>query len=484
MVFLPSIKSDLSVILNPTEVKMNDLPDLPLEKIFGYLPLKDRLISRAVSRRWCKTIDGFRLKSLCFLNHLNSYLKKQKWTDRVFAKNFIYSTKFETFFQAFGQSILSNLKCLRLFKLKLNLSVFIEVLNSFDQSLEKLELIQISFLDGDFPRNDLKLNLPMLDSILFKVVYLVGQLVLEAPKLKRIKVLDGPGSFFLVLVHPESVERLLFQDMVCLAKINKLKNLKYLYIHELHQEIDLTFLADLDQMKEIHLCSPGNYINLFKQVQRYDDLKIFYCGCLLNGPNDLGIDSLNDANKQMAYLAQNLSRLADEIPFWSELVYSDAQRVPRESEFDLLNRFIDLDEITVRRPLQDIERFLGILKNFDNIEKLWFNVDQPVELFERLPEHCPALQNLSIRQLLSVADLGFLFRLKHLENLSLNCSIEPDFSQKAFDELPFLYSFSSNYLNEEFFIFREHSNKFMVWLNRMTTSFRDLKTAIEFIVNS
>ena len=51
--------------MSPREVTMNDLPVLPFEKILSYLSLKDLIKSRAVSRRWYRMINSFRVKRIC-----------------------------------------------------------------------------------------------------------------------------------------------------------------------------------------------------------------------------------------------------------------------------------------------------------------------------------------------------------------------------------------------------------------------------------
>lgn len=106
-----------------SSVKINDLPELPFEKILGYLSLNDLIRSRAVSRRWRSTIDGFRAKSLCFSELQITevrFIREKNWlADGEFAQNFIGLSKFRSFFQAFRKTIFCNLKHLRLCDLSL-----------------------------------------------------------------------------------------------------------------------------------------------------------------------------------------------------------------------------------------------------------------------------------------------------------------------------------------------------------------------------
>ena len=70
-------KGDLSMENNPMEVQLNDLPVLPFEKILSYLSLQDRILSRAVLRRWCWTVDSFKTKHLCFSDRPRDLSKRR-----------------------------------------------------------------------------------------------------------------------------------------------------------------------------------------------------------------------------------------------------------------------------------------------------------------------------------------------------------------------------------------------------------------------
>ena len=131
--------------MNRTEVKkMDDLPELPFEKVLSYLSLEDRFKLRANSRRWYKKIDSFKVKSLCYSERPSGFIfGKNRWVSGAFAQNFISSPRFESFVSAFDQLILSNLKYLRLCELRLtaeNRTAFAQALQSFGQ-LQELDLI-------------------------------------------------------------------------------------------------------------------------------------------------------------------------------------------------------------------------------------------------------------------------------------------------------------------------------------------------------
>ena len=428
---------------------MDDLPELPFEKVLSYLSLKDRLKARAVSRRWYRKINSFRVKSFCFSERPSDFiLEKGRWVSGAFAKNFISSTRFTSFFDTFGQTILSSLKHLRLCDVDLskeNPTAVARILNSFSQ-LEELDIIRVELNKPDV----LNLNLPILTNLNLEHVEGIEKLTLEAPRLREVKILDYYlTDLRLEIVHGESVERLLI-DSLRYAEVKNLKNLKALYIGDDDEtDIDSPFLSGLQQLKEIHLFMWNMrpvISELFEQKQRLgrSDLKIYFCGLLLNGPDDPAINVLDDhfdvAPEWLVCLAENRSRLADQIPLQSYIYYSGIEGVAPGLEVDLLKRFTDFNKITVDRPVEDIERFLNLLKNCSNIALLWFKCDQPQELFDRLPEHC-AVQSLSIDR--PPSDLTFLFRLKHLIELHLGWSIDRETVRQLQLELASLNSSKS-----------------------------------------
>ena len=103
----------------------------------------------------------------------------------------------------------------------------------------------------------------------------------------------------------------------------------------------------------------------------------------------------------------------------------------REWQFELLvpgteintaSRLIDLNKIKVNSPVQNIKRFLCLLRKFPNIVKLEFACAQPQALFDRLPDH-GVVQKLTIK--CNLSDLEFISRLSNLLRIKVNCSISP-----------------------------------------------------------
>ena len=447
---------------------MNELPELPFEKVLSYLSLDDRLKARAVSRRWYWTINSFQVKTLFYSRHRAGFIKgKHRLISGAFAQNFIYSAQGATFFTFFNASLISafsNLKHLRLYDFKVELNkkqrkTFASVLRSFDR-LEQLDIIGCRQYVG-LP-TPVKLHFPMLTGLWIDRSIGFGNLRLNAPRLQKIR-----ACFYyrhrLELVHPESVEWLMVSRWTAEA-VEEMKNLKYLYLTGDPKDFSPSLISSLEQLKEIHLSNSHDLFQFFEQKRRYAraDLKIFYSGLLLTSPDDPAIRSLKSvllpddlhsllpddpgyfSDEAIGCLAENSSRLADEIPFCRILRYSAVERVTPELQTSLFKRFTHLRQIYVLEPVEDTERFLNLLKNLD-IESLEFCCDQPQDLFDRLPEHC-AVQELTISANMDL-DARFLSRMKHLMELSLEFWIDAEAIRTILEKLGCLSSFNIGYRN-------------------------------------
>ena len=488
------------------QVEFNDLPRRPLEKIFSYLSLEDRIRLRAVSRKWCKLINIFRVKDLCLSERPSGFIQgKSRLVSGVFAHNYIGLPKFDLFFNIFGRSILSLLKHLRLCDLKLtkeNGTAFSRTLHSLAQ-LQKLDLIRFSYMrDSEI---NLKVRLPMLQSIHLEDFSGIKRLTLDAARLQQVKACYC--SVQLDLVHCESVEKLIVRDIkeIKLSKLMKLKNLKYLYCRHL-EKIDSSFLGRLYRLEEIHLYDYPSAKEIFesKRLCGRAYLKIYFWGLLIHDlaePKklvrfDYHCDTLGRLvssresqpvsapgffnNQAFGYLAENHSRLANEIPFCNSLLYSPIERVAPESAINVLKRFKSLDHIRVDERVQDTQRFLNLLSELGHIATLEFKCGQSPDLFDRLPEHC-ALQKLTLH--CEVYDFRFLFQLRHLTHLYLDRSIDAESIRKLLEELQFISRFEIKSASNEITIqIDDHRKNFQVFARGKWTILTDLNRVIQLII--
>lgn len=478
--------ADLSQFENPrgepdeSGLKLDDLPQVPFDKIFVYLSLHERIGLRAVSRKLCRIIDGSLVESLFLSGRPADVIYgKSRLIRGAFVQNFIHSPRFELFFDAFGPSILSNLKRLRLCELLLNatnLPAFGRALNSFDQ-LQELHLI--GFLYAISPNLHLKLNLPRLTRLHLEELQVLHQLTLDAPKLHSVKMVDCYFALKLELVHPESVETLMTVQLKHVT-VKSMKNLKSLYIGD-YAKAESTLVSDLKQLKEIYVDDHLKVRNLFDQKEENDrfDLKIYLRGLLLNGEQEA--IRFRASNDMHAHMAENLPRLADEIPFCKSLSYTAIERTMPGSEISFLSKFTDLDKINVNRPVQSVPQFLDVLKSSGRISELVFHCSQPLGLFERLPDHC-AVQKLTLN-FQPPPDFGFILRLRDLIHLDLGCAIGTQLVRQAFEQIEYLSYVRFEYFTKLIKLQRNNPKKlqYRASVGNQTADDLDLDAAIKFI---
>ena len=468
--------------------KLNNLPDIPFEKILSYLPLEDLVRSRAVAPRWYRTIDRFRVNSLFYSDRPSGHIfEKSRLVNDVFAQNFICSHKVWSFFNTFANSILLKLKRLRFYRLDFNAEtqpLFDSTRESFVH-LEELSLFHV--------RSDSKawaMKLPMLRSFRLEDGSGFKGLIFNSPKLLEVRCLRSK-PLVLDFVQGDCVERLT-TDEWRKAMGEKLKNLKYLYCED-SIAIYSTILADLKVLKEIHVSYPNHAKHLFERRKRYErfDLRIFLFGCLLDGPDNPAMESSPHSFNEDTFctLVRNHKRLADEIPFCTCLDYEAIIAAAPESPelaINVLKRFIDLKKIIVHKPVQNTGRFLDLLKSFGHISELQFDCDQPQELYDRLPEHC-AVQWLAIDH--ASLDIDFLLRLSSIIHLSVACPIDAEYIRKAFEKLKFLSTFHFRSLNKKNLQQRveiaiRHPKGFHVTVQAKEADVADRNAAIQFITEN
>ena len=472
---------------NRTEVAMDDLPELPFEKVLSYLSLEEVIKLRAVSRSCLWKIDNYKVKSLCYSEvPIERIYERNRWVSGAYAQNFIVSTKFESFFKTFGRSILSHLKRLRLYAPDLRVespTAFTDAINSFSY-LEELDLIGKWYSKKNRERRELELNLPMLKSVQFKEVRGIEKFTLNAPMLKKVKL--KKSRLFLDLVHGESVECLHVESSFKCVKVSTFKNLKYAYLGPvIETRIDFPSLISLEHLKAIHLTFDDDVHQLFDLKQRYGraDLQIYRHGYLLNGPDDPEMRWDADFFNVDNYFFLNPSRLADEMPLHCFPIYPSARfwRLAPESQAIILNRLTGLSGITLEEPVQDIDRFLNFLNTFNHIAYL--QVDECVQLqplLNRLPEYS-GLQHLDLVD--APSDYEFLFRLKNLIELDLQFSVDTATIRRALEDLPLLeylvvYPDSPGSVLD---IYIESPKRFKVTLREKELQTCDLDAVIQFI---
>lgn len=466
--------------------EIDHLPDLAFEKVLSYLSLENLIKFRRVSKRWCQTIDGFKMKTLSLSTVPQGFaIEKTRM-----AQNFISSLCYKKFFRTFGHSILSHLKRLHLYEPHLDpekIPEIIQTLESFGQTtLEELGFFDFTPRILSNSSAKFELNLPMLKSIQLDCVYGIGELTLNAPRLESIKIRRCPCSFRLELIHVESIEKLVTDNAVNHLKVENLKNLKYLYISNYDSpKMNPVMLASLKRLEEFHSNDFCSVLDAFKQKQRHSlaELKIFYYGLLLNDPSDPAIqDLVSYPELCLGYLAsRHLARLAEEVPLLRRIFYSDCNRL---IEPNFLNRFTDLEQLVVPTPIKNIDGFLNLLKKLDHNVWLQFRCATSQTLLDGLSESYP-LRRLTLWK--PPPNLDFLFKLKSLVYLHLEYCVNVEFIQQIF-KLPFLLVFIFKYSGSKKTISIQtdyHRKRYRLKVNYVEWSeFSELNEAIKFLVET
>ena len=416
---------------------MDNLPIPPFEKMLSYLSLKERIKLRAVCRGWCRTIDSFKIKQLLISSDL-----PEKTSPRlargVFAQNFLRCKG--SYPEILGSSIFSDLKQLRLLGLhNLNIERFAETLNLWVR-LEELTIIDTE-IECD---RDVKVNLPMLRSLRFDINYdefdpPSGTLILDAPRLQNVRLSKYEG--LLKFVHAESIEKLITRFVRNTTNLINLKNLKHL--HCALKRIDPNFLADMPQLKQINVVFSQDeriFLELLEQKNKFGraDLKIAHNGFL--------IDPANPSSYWKGWYLDK-PQLIDEVPYFVWIAYKRFESWDNHLAVRIFRRLTDLSGIYVYEKVQDVERLLNFLRDFD-ILGLEFDYDvQPQNLFDRLPDYC-AVRRLVLEY--PIPDLSFLLRLRHLISLKVSWEVELELIRRVFNELQFISSFEFKFPENSF----------------------------------
>ena len=412
---------------------MEDLPDLPFDEILDYLDLVEVIRARAVSKKFYLKINHFflkfRVRNLLLSDTKRGFPNTCRLFIGKFAQNFINSSRFADF----DRSVLSDLRhlCACELDLKFRSLEFIELVNSF-KKLESLIFVEVTNLCGDF-----KLILPKLKSIHANNFRGRFALTLDTPSLSEIKIWEC--SPCLKIMYPDSVETLAMPDNPDLAL--KFKNLKFLYCEKFVSVSD-TFISSLKQLKEIRL-HPTRYDNeifdrLRVQKERYgrSELKISLEKFLASSSYTSPI--LNSAflkNETLRILIAGYSRLADQLPNYRRIYYSDIEPLP-EIPAAFWRKLINLEDIDVVGQVKNMDQFLDLLRACPAIQFLDIGT-QPQNLLDQLPTYCSNLENFHFHH--SSADLDFTFILgfKKLRKLRVK-PVDVYFIKKIFEKLNFM----------------------------------------------
>lgn len=422
---------------------MDDLPNLPFEKVMSYLDLKDLFNVRAVSKRFNLAIDNLKVRSLCYSRYKSRFVRnKHRLVVGEFARNFIGTRNFESFFTRFGQSILSDLRHLRICDLNGKTAGLIGITNSF-KNLESLHLVHVCNFGGVFKLVLPKLKSFRLDDSIVDDHHTSDRFnwTLDAPRLSAFRVvwyhLPNPR---LNVVHPESVETLVISQSSFLD-LERFKNLKLLRCERLNL-VDYTLLSSLQQLREIHFEDDRSVLERFheqKQRNRRDELKIYYRGLCLDGPNYYPQSLLLGLNQEnLRFMIANYSRLAGELAFYYKIRYSDIAAV-RRLPLDFWGKLTGLEQIELTELIEraeNVKPLLEVLSCCPSVRALAFSWSPSKNLFDQLSAHWSISKIQCFTFTCYNSDFSFLSKFEHLTELVVKMN-DVNVITKIFNELKF-----------------------------------------------
>lgn len=435
------------------------LPFEMFRRILSYSDLQEILRLRAVCKKWCVYIDNFSLTSLFFSEYRRDCLLDKDRLTNGFAQNFIQSPRFEWFFHNFTTTLFSSLRRLRVYGLDVQgrSPAFVKVLNSFNQ-LQDLTIIEVENL-----HQEIQLNLPSLQNVRFEQLSGIERLVLIAPNLSKIKIFFDDHMFALNFVHTESIESIELDRFVSDLYKMKLRNLKTFYCAQI-REISETFLADIPRLEAIHLNdNDASLISLYRQKYKYHHchLKIYYKSLSFDQLDQL--DHLNSQRNIVSCMTKYPSRLAEQLPLFDRLFYGEIESILPKLDQQFWRQFTRLSWVLISSKVADDQQFLEFLGKFDSIVKLSFLFQpQSADLFGRLNEYCPSVQQL--RLVVRNLDLGFVFTMRNLVRI-VCMNVDETFVRRVFSELEFVRYLVFEIDETDFIIKHKQANLFTMNVN-------------------
>lgn len=140
-----------------------------------------------------------------------------------------------------------------------------------------------------------------------------------------------------------------------------MKSLKHLFIKNSYTT-DLEAIFALGELSELHLF-------------------FVYGPDYFSDPSIRELSHSSGQEARFTYLAKNLSRLANRIPFCESLRYDSVElNVQQGSEINFLKKFPDLNEIRVYEPVKNVERFLKLRQfrtDLNSTNEKWLNYYVP-----------------------------------------------------------------------------------------------------------
>lgn len=415
---------------------MNELPLELKVKILKTIPINQRTRLRSLNREWLSIIDNFfKIDNLAISDYrmnVYNYFNTQTLIDCCFVR------KYRILALNLNQPYFNNVKRL-VFNGHLDFEG-VSVLKQLDylENLEVLELCGLKIDDEDkiLINNEKLKYLKIVVMSLNPLSYQVKVLILNTPNLTHLKTDLLPEEFTkIALIYPQRIEYL--ESQRYLNQILEFKNLRYFYCEDLCDLNDDKFLKKLPLLEELHIFNQEEKLDELLQQKilfKKDKLKIFYQYVQLNSLSELDL-LIADLNKgyedmfdyfidiyclqdEIKFLANYQSRLADKLLYYSIVFYKyleDYYRKDDKSFYQLVRKFVNLNELAVRGEVKDVNKLIMILDECKSTRQFELNGSRlPQEFFNDIPNLVVKLEFLCISNHHTKLDLEFLFNFRNL----------------------------------------------------------------------
>ena len=416
-----------------------------MDRIFGYLSVKERVRCKSVCRAWRKEVERRERKKDTLVLHIGPYPWNMRWSQT----NNQGLMKFENSFEVKNLTILDHPLTRSLMKKTKKLAfvhyhnVFnstVSVFQSYLHYFEQCEEIEIrSLFIGTTP---LAINLPKLKVLVIKDGGSAVQLVLNCPSLE---VLSWDSAVHEIhFQNAKKLKRLLCFGWPSTVSLNgKFDALEYVNMFiSGGVRVNDRLLNRMPKLKRLVLYSnnPQADLKIIRRQQKrfgLKNLEVLFNGC--RDPVEMELDS--DSSRLMItgsgikHLHENYSRLVEDSPWKFCIDYSQLFNKFKILPNNFFKRFnepftLDITEVT------SYPHLLGFLKSYPYLQKLRIHSNVKVGLVMDLMYSLqPSITLLSIVEdrpldVLKI-DLSFL-RLLNLIQLSLQSTRLPiEFVRRA-----------------------------------------------------
>ena len=429
-------------------IKLDQLPDLCLRKIFEFLNLRDRVECRSVCHLFKFYVDETTVDQLVVKN-LSSYSYRYSCSDNWGRCTVWYLTNREIDFNnSISEAAFSSMRSLKLNQrlrfLHVHLGYYARdfYFNLFN-GLNHLVHLELRITLNDTPKT---LALPNLKVFDVWNSYLGSSCFLNTPKLE---VLAYGKSERIQVEHPETIKRLACS---CLTDpVAKFKNLEVLTFRRADYQlrpISLS-LSDWKHLKELNLpyAQYERYMSWVVGIMRQradlkrDELKL-YLGEVLVDENQLLRSIMASSENFMLKNHQFLRRHT--YPDVRKLQFDRLMELDVELSTDFFHRFPSIQELTASGPVEphSLEWFL---ENATELRALTLSgtlLDQA--FMERLPNVASRLERLKVWSEGSrlITDFHFILRLKQLRIFETDHQFDSlELVAQAYQQLKELRSF-------------------------------------------